>query len=107
MAASATRQFEFHKRSQLFVSAAQRNAFRRRGVRQQSRLFAIRNQWLRPSPSSNRRFLRLSAIISQYLHAAGFCRFCAPQNNDVFWLRVPEFPLKLLPCLSHKAELRV
>jgi len=29
------------------------------------------------------------------LHAGGFCRFCAPQNNDFFSLRVPEFPLKL------------
>src|SRR5712691_11941096 len=25
----------------------------------------------------------------------GFCRFCAPLNNDFFSLRVPEFPLKL------------
>jgi hypothetical protein len=37
-----------------FHPPAQRNAFRRRGTHLQSRLFALRNQWLRPSPSSNR-----------------------------------------------------
>ena len=39
--------------------------------------------------------LRLSAMICPELHAGGSCRFCAPQNNDFFSLRVPEFPLKL------------
>jgi hypothetical protein len=37
-----------------FHPNAQRNAFRRRDVRQQSRSFARWDQWLRPSPNSNR-----------------------------------------------------
>ena len=37
-----------------FRRHAPRSAFRHCGARQQSRLFAPRNQWLRPSPSSNR-----------------------------------------------------
>src|SRR4029453_13163636 len=45
---------------------AQRNASRRRDVRLQSRSFARCNQSLRRSPNSNRLWLRLSAMISQY-----------------------------------------
>jgi hypothetical protein len=37
-----------------------------RDARQQSRSFARWNQALRRSPNSNPRFLRLSAMISQY-----------------------------------------
>ena len=44
----------------------QRNAFRRRDVRQQSRLFVRWNESLRRSPNSTRLLLRLSAMISQY-----------------------------------------
>jgi hypothetical protein len=36
-----------------FHQLAQRNAFRCRGARQQSRSFARENQWLRHSPNSN------------------------------------------------------
>jgi hypothetical protein len=42
--------FQFHKRRQLFIRV-QRNAFRRRGVRQQSRSSALHDPKLRRSPT--------------------------------------------------------
>ena len=53
-----------------FHPHSQRNAFRRRNVRQQSRSFARWNQRLRRSPNSSRLCWRLSAIIFQYFTAA-------------------------------------
>ena len=53
-AASANRRFSSSKRSQLLIWHAQRNAFRRRDARLQSRSFARWNQSLRRSPNSNR-----------------------------------------------------
>jgi hypothetical protein len=46
---AASQESAFHPR-------AQRNAFRRRGVRWQSRLFVRENPRLKPSPGSNRVF---------------------------------------------------
>ena len=45
--------FEFEKGKATFHRHAQRNAFRRRAVRLQSRLFARWNQSLRRSPNSS------------------------------------------------------
>src|SRR4029077_1560040 len=46
------RRFEFQEPSQLFIRVHNKNAFRRRDARQQSRLFALRNQRLKRSRSS-------------------------------------------------------
>jgi hypothetical protein len=48
---SARDSFKFKKRSQLFVRTVQRNAFRRRDARLQSRLFVARNPKLPPCPT--------------------------------------------------------
>src|SRR5882724_8036148 len=51
-AAAPSHRFQFQKRRQLFIRTAQRNAFRRRDGRQQSRSFVLQHPKLRPSPSS-------------------------------------------------------
>ena len=43
---------EFHKRPATVHPRAERNAFRRRDARQQSRLCALHNHWLTHSPKS-------------------------------------------------------
>jgi hypothetical protein len=50
-----SRNVQFHKRSQLFHPLAQRNAFHRRDVRQQSRLSALYNPTLKRNPSKTSR----------------------------------------------------
>jgi hypothetical protein len=49
-----TPDFQVQQRRWAFRRHAQRSAFHCPGARQQSRLFALLNQWLRPSPNSNR-----------------------------------------------------
>jgi hypothetical protein len=61
-----------------FHPLAQRNAFRRRDVRRQRRLFVRENPRLRRSPKSNRLLLRLSAMISLYFTRAPETRPKAP-----------------------------
>jgi hypothetical protein len=46
--------FQVQEKRSTFHPLAQRNAFRRRGARQQSKLFARSNPRLRRSPNSNR-----------------------------------------------------
>jgi hypothetical protein len=55
---------QVQKKRSTFHPLAQRNAFRR-DARQQSRLFAPENQWLKPQPKLQPAFLRLSATTSQ------------------------------------------
>src|SRR6266705_4697548 len=52
--------------SQNLIRIAERNAFRRRGVRQQSRLVRPSQSKAETQPQLQPRFLRLSAMISQY-----------------------------------------
>jgi hypothetical protein len=57
-----------------FQPRAQRNAFRRHGARQQSRLFALRNPPLKPSQTPS----GFSEIVSDYfpvLHAVAIASF--------------------------------
>jgi hypothetical protein len=61
------------------TNVAQRNAFRRRDARQQSRSFARWNQSLTRSPQLQLASLRLSAITSQPLMADGFWSFWTPR----------------------------
>src|SRR5205823_11436364 len=48
--------FPIPKTPSAFHPNVRRNAFHRRDARQQSRSFARENQWLTPSPNSNRPF---------------------------------------------------
>jgi hypothetical protein len=65
------------------------------GMNQQLQAFLISGrQNVRPSeptaetyPKLQPLFFRLSAMISHYFTAGGFCRFCAPHDNEK-WLSV-------------------
>ena len=90
----ANRRLQFYKRSQLFLRVHNEtlSVAAMRVSNPDCSLARIHDCDAAPASSG------LAEIVSDdfsRFHAGGFCRFCAPQNNDFFSLRVPEFPLKL------------
>jgi hypothetical protein len=78
-----------------FSSLAERNAFRRRDVRPQSRLFAHRNPRLRPSPNSlDPDSPSTRAILTSGSHYFGLSRETAGATTriDMQWLQPPSNP---------------
>ena len=58
--------FQFEKRRQLFIRTHNKNVFRRRDARRQSRSFALRNPTLRGSPNSIRLCAAIVATVRQH-----------------------------------------
>jgi len=84
---------QVQEKQSTFLRHAQRNAFRRRDARQQSRSIAETQPQLQPA------LLRFSAMISQLRFTPQFCLFCSSHRAEPAAYRVE------ISCADHTATI--